>query len=349
MGKGPCLQPALPQRPRQSLCDGGAAQGACETTRELMRDECTTASSFYARIARIERDIFMLAALVTTFVGLVLVCGLAHAELADPAPERVAFASADGRTPLLGYVYKPATMYVSRVPAIVMMHGRGGAYSQRADGVYDTTTLSLRHKAWGRIWAKNGYIAMLVDGFGPRGYPQGFPRFSYATRPKEVDEVTVRPLDAYGALAYLRSRPDVLADRIGLQGWSNGGSATIMAMSDDAPGITSLTSKIGFRAAIALYPACGLKGRFDNKAFRPYAPTLILHGTGDEEVSHKRCVSLVNRSRSNGGDVEIKLYRLATHGFDSPDRKRQRIDANADAAEDAVERSLRFFAQYLGP
>jgi len=28
MGQGPCLQPALPPRPRRSLCDGGAAQGA---------------------------------------------------------------------------------------------------------------------------------------------------------------------------------------------------------------------------------------------------------------------------------------------------------------------------------
>lgn len=28
MGTGPCLQPALPRRPRQSLCDGGAAQDA---------------------------------------------------------------------------------------------------------------------------------------------------------------------------------------------------------------------------------------------------------------------------------------------------------------------------------
>jgi hypothetical protein len=30
MGQGPCLQPALPPRPRRSLCDGGAAQGAID-------------------------------------------------------------------------------------------------------------------------------------------------------------------------------------------------------------------------------------------------------------------------------------------------------------------------------
>ena len=40
----------------------------------------------------------------------------------------------------------------------------------------------------------------------------------------------MRPLDAYGALAYLRTRADVVADRIGLHGWSNGASATLAAM-----------------------------------------------------------------------------------------------------------------------
>jgi hypothetical protein len=87
-------------------------------------------------------------------------------------PERVAFMSADGHTELVGYVYRPPAIPGARVPAVVMMHGRAGAYSERAHGVYDASTLSLRHKAWGREWAEAGYVAILVDGFGPRGYAQ---------------------------------------------------------------------------------------------------------------------------------------------------------------------------------
>ena len=34
-----------------------------------------------------------------------------------------------------------------------------------------------------RCGRRKGYVAVLVDGFGPRGYPAGFPRFSYDTRP----------------------------------------------------------------------------------------------------------------------------------------------------------------------
>ena len=60
-----------------------------------------------------------------------------------------------------------------RTPAVVMMHGRAGVYSSLAKGRYDASTLSKRHQQWGRIWAKQGYLAILVDGFGPRGYPSG--------------------------------------------------------------------------------------------------------------------------------------------------------------------------------
>lgn len=292
----------------------------------------------------------------TTLVMLAVAAGLAALTVRPavlraeegPTPERVTFPSADGRTTLVGYLFRPEIEAGTRVPAVVMMHGRGGAYSDRANGVYTAATLSLRHKAWGREWSKAGFIAILVDGFGPRGYPQGFPRFSYDQRPEELSETSVRPLDAYGALAYLRSRPDVAPDRIGLQGWSNGGSAAIAAMSREAPGITSPTPQTGFAAALAFYPACGLKGQFDDRPFLPYAPTRVFHGSADEEVSYKRCVALAERSRESGGDVQIKIYQGATHSFDSPSRKRQKVDANADATEDATERSLRFFARHLG-
>jgi dienelactone hydrolase len=116
-------------------------------------------------------------------------------------PERVQFGSADWKTTLVGYVFKPSNQKGARVPAVVMMHGRAGPYSSLAHGVYDASTLSQRHQFWGRLWAAQGYIAVLVDGFGPRGYPQGFGRFSYGSRPAELDEVSIRPLDAYGALA----------------------------------------------------------------------------------------------------------------------------------------------------
>lgn len=274
------------------------------------------------------------------------IAGAAAEPPSGPLPERVTFKSADGHTTLVGYVFKPEGVHPARTPAVVMMHGRAGAYSSAAKGVYDASTLSRRHRAWGHHWAEQGYLAVLVDGFGPRGYPQGFPRFSYDTRPEELNEVTVRPLDAYGALAYLRTRDDVAGDRVALQGWSNGGSAALATLSTTAIGITAPTPATGFRAALAFYPACGLKGQFDD-GLLPYAPVRVFQGSADEEVSPRRCAELVDKSRARGGDIRFHLYPEATHNFDDPSPKHQDDDANAAATEDVIRRATVFFAKEL--
>ena len=261
-------------------------------------------------------------------------------------PDTVTFPSADQKTTLTGYVFRPPHRGTERLPAVVMMHGRAGAYSSLADGTYDATTLSKRHKFWGETLAREGYLAILVDGFGPRGYPHGFPQHSYGDRPPELDETTVRPLDAYGALAYLRTRPDVDSKAIALLGWSNGGSATLAAMAADTPALPQASVETGFRGALAFYPACGLKGKFDD-GYLPYGPVRVFIGAADEEVSPKRCEDLVEKSEMKGGDIKISVYPGATHDFDDPGRKRASVDANADAVSDAVPKALRFLGERL--
>jgi carboxymethylenebutenolidase len=274
-----------------------------------------------------------------------LLVATAHGQEASTPPERVTFPSADGHTKLVGYVFMPIHKEGVRMPAVVLMHGRAGAYSILAKGRYDASTLTQRHQMWSLLWSAQGFIALMVDGFGPRGYPAGFPRGSYGDRPNDINEVTVRPLDAYGALAWLRKRPDVLGDRIALQGWSNGGSATLATM---AAGVATTPASVkGFTAAIAYYPACGLKGQFED-GYRPYAPVRVFHGTEDEEVSYELCQKLVEKSRAQGaGDIDIKVYAGATHDFDDPGRKRQSVKANARAMTDSMARAQHFLGQQL--
>jgi dienelactone hydrolase len=97
---------------------------------------------------------------------------------------------------------------------------------------------------------------------------------------------------------------------------------------------------------LAFYPACGLKGQFEN-GYLPYAPVRVFHGTADEEVSPRRCGELVEKSKAGGGTIEIRFYPGASHGFDDPGSRRQSNKANAVATEDAVRRSLQFFAEQL--
>jgi dienelactone hydrolase len=273
--------------------------------------------------------------------------GPGRAQVADVLPSTVQFPSADGKTTLTGFVYTPKDNPAERAPAVVMMHGRAGPYSTNVknSGPYKASTLSKRHKMWGESWSALGYVAVLVDSFGPRGFPGGFGRYTINQRPDAVNEVTVRPLDAYGALAYLRSRSDVAAERIGLQGWSNGGSAALAAMAVDAPGLAS--PAMGFRAALVFYAGCGLRGHFDAQGYRPYATVLAFHGTADEETSPQRCRRLIERSRSLGGDISLRLYPGATHGFDDPGRQKE--PPNRAATADAKMSSEALFERLLAP
>jgi dienelactone hydrolase len=259
-------------------------------------------------------------------------------------PQTVHFASEDGRTRLVGYLFRPSGG--GPHPAIVLLHGRAGPYSSLAKGRYDASTLSKRHKEWGALWAEHGYVALLVDSFGPRGYPKGFPRGSYDERPAEVSEQTVRPLDAYGGLRYLRALPDVDPTRIGVQGWSNGGMTVLVTMSEKAPGIRNPSPETGFRAALALYPGCRMEAV--QGVYRPYAPLTVLIAGADEEVNPEACEAFSKKARTNGADLHYFVYPGAEHNFDDPGRKKQSVPANERATEDAKRRAEKFFGEHLG-
>ncbi len=263
--------------------------------------------------------------------------------LAAPPPDTVRFASRDGKTMLTGYVFHPGTP--GRHAAVVMLHGRAGPYSVLKRGTYTAETLTMRHRMWGEFWAERGYVALHVDSFGPRGYPDGFPKHSYSARPHEVSEQSVRPLDAYGALDYLRTRDDVLPDRIGVQGWSNGGMTVLAAIGPHVPGAAPADATRGFRAAIAQYPGCRVQaGQSD---YRPYPPLLVFAATDDDEVSPWVCQRFAGEVRARGGDVEFVLYEGAHHSYDDPGKRKQSHAPNREALLDTQRRAEAFFLRHL--
>ena len=262
------------------------------------------------------------------------------ASLAPGAEIRtVHFQSADRQTRLVAYMFEP--MGAAPHAAIVLLHGRAGPYSSLAKGVYDATTLSKRHKEWGNFWAERGYYALLVDSFGPRGFPKGFPAGSHNHRPPEVSEETVRPLDAYGALRYLRTHKSVIGDRIGVQGWSNGGMTVLVTMSEGAPG----RIEPGFRASIAEYPGCGMKAIKGD--YRAYAPILMLLAEDDEEVNPHACEEFGKRAKEAGNGLQFHTYPGAQHNYDDPGREKQSVPANRKATEDTFRRAEAYFGSHL--
>lgn len=283
------------------------------------------------------RDLTMNFVLLSTVLWLGLTASAAQIKT-------VHFQSEDHKTRLVGYLFEPSSP--GSHAAVVMLHGRAGPYSAAAKGVYNATTLSKRHREWGEFWAARGYIALLVDSFGPRGYPSGFGRGSYENRPAEVSEQTVRPLDAYGALRYLRARRDVTANRIGLQGWSNGAMTALVTMSDHAPGLSQPSAESGFRAAVAEYPGCGMDAVKGN--YHAYAPVLMMIASADEEVSPKVCAAFAKRATAPG-NFESIVFEGAEHNFDDPGKAKQANPANRKATAEAMRRAESFFRTRLSP
>jgi carboxymethylenebutenolidase len=254
-------------------------------------------------------------------------------------PETVFFKSADGVTEIVGYLFKPATP--GPHPAIVMLHGRAGPYSandnagctfvsRSARSACNAATLSRRHAMWGEFWAARGLLALLPDSFGPRGKAHGFGRFSHGDPERDdVNEKAVRPLDAEGALAFLRARNDVVRDRVFLQGWSNGASTTLNVMIRQGGRVD------GFRAALAFYPGCGREALLAPKVATS-APITMFLGSDDEEVAPAICQQVAQRSIEAGTSLVVAFYPGATHDFDDPGQRRQSVPANVAAKADAM-------------
>ncbi len=109
-------------------------------------------------------------------------------------------------------------------------------------------------------------------------------------------------MDAFAAAEWLARRSDVDAGRMGLLGWSNGGTSVLSAARD-----IRKPRGVEFKTAIAFYPGCRVMAE---QGFRPRIPVTILHGLADDWTPAAPCQSL------NG--VTFVGYPEAHHDFDHP-------------------------------
>lgn len=204
-----------------------------------------------------------------------------------------------------GDLLLPQDSGANRVPAVVLLHG--------SDGV-------TRHQyATARSLLELGVAAFVVDSFTTRGVDNTI-----------GDQGAVTPysmlIDAYEALALLRTHPRIDARRIALVGWSKGGMVADWA-SRERYRLQLATEPNAFAAHVAFYPWCGeqhvpvkLTG----------APLLYLVGARDDWTGSVPCVDYVERVRAAGFPVRLVLYPDAEHGFDYPGRFRRYL-ANAES------------------
>lgn len=224
-----------------------------------------------------------------------------------------------------GKLFKPVGS--GPFPAVVMLHGCNGIYSNSdpSQGVANT------YREWADRLVAAGYVALLVDSFTPRGTKNECGNGAIG-----VSEVTDRPLDVQAAYTYLAGLASVNAQKVGLLGWSHGGSTVLAALE------TSNVLGHPFRTAVAFYPGCGLYNAYGGIAastWAPYAPLTILHGGVDPLYTDGRCNTRVTRAVAKGAPAALVMYSGAKHGFDMAGVSTgtySQADYNAKAQADAA-------------
>ena len=269
---------------------------------------------------------------------------LALLPLAAPAQERVSFPSLEGSghapVVLTGFFFPAAS--TARAPAVALFHGCGGAYDRRG-------ALSQRMRDYAALFNAQGMHALVVDSLTPRYEKE------ICTQRTGSRRVTVasRRLDTLGAIAYLAERRDVDAARIGLVGWSHGGSTVLGATNRRRRDVASALAMPAF--AVAFYPGCETELK---RGYEPTVPLLLLVGELDDWTPAAPCRALARASAEP--KPEIESYAGAWHGFDSnvPVRLRKdvpngvnpgqgvHVGGNAAAARASRERLLRFLAAH---
>lgn len=238
---------------------------------------------------------------------LALFSAIALAQVPEPMAVRIAAAGySSSPTDLRAYWFAPQGGGVR--PAVVMVHGCGGAYAQ--DG-----TLNARHRMWGELLSAQGYGALMLDSFSSRGIHELCTQKFSERSLKEADRVG----DAYAALAWLRQQPGGDVAHIGLLGWSHGGGVTLDAITRKPAALAQ-----GFSAAVAFYPGCTARARRAD-GFRPYAPLLVLIGEADDWTPSAPCVALAQVAHQHGAPMQIVTYPNAYHDFDNPGLHRVRV------------------------
>ncbi|MDW3687853.1 dienelactone hydrolase family protein [Cupriavidus sp. CV2] len=178
-----------------------------------------------------------------------------------------------------------------KVPAIVLMHGSAGVEASMAQ--------------WVQAFNEIGVATFVVYVFEPRGVK------------RTAEDQTLVPyaadvMDAFQALQVLAGHPRIDATRIGVMGFSRGGSATFQTAEEPLRRAV-IKSDLKFALHIPVYAGC------NQVYWSPQitkAPLLNLIGDDDDYTLPEPCVRLAKRYADAGALVRTIQYAGARHSWD---------------------------------
>jgi dienelactone hydrolase len=180
----------------------------------------------------------------------------------------------------------------ARIPAMVVVHGSSGVVQNDWD--------------WAKRLNDLGVATFVIDNFTGRGVKE-----------TATDQSRLSPAaDVAGALAALRllaTHPSIDPSRIGVIGFSRGGSAAINSALEPIRHAI-INDDLRFAAHVARYPGCAVPFV---SAHLDGSPMLMLLGGKDDYTPASFCLAYAEKLRAKGASVREVVYPNANHAFDS--------------------------------
>jgi carboxymethylenebutenolidase len=186
--------------------------------------------------------------------------------------------------------------------------------------------------------AAEGYVAIAPDlNFRESPNVVGYDQLQAAIGLMQKLDAEKGMADLERVIAHLRAQNFVHGDRLGIIGFSTGGTLAFLAACKFSTDITAAVSFYGGGSAddsptAALNSAAGLQ-----------APILCFFGEIDPHIPLSQVNKIKDTLRTLGKSFDVKVYAGADHGFFCDDRG----SYHPEAARDAWERTKTWFAEHL--
>jgi carboxymethylenebutenolidase len=246
---------------------------------------------------------------VFSFILLLTLCSAALLPAAASSSQTVSYKSGDET--VSGYLALPEG--AGKHPAMIVIHEWWG--------------LNDWVKEQAQKYAAQGYVALAVDLY--RGKVGTTPDEAHILMRGLPDDRGLRDLEA--AFAYLASRPDVDASKIGSIGWCMGGGWSIK-LAEDQPKLAAFVVNYGSLPTDAAIIA------------KIKAPMMGNFGADDGGIPPESVHAFEAAMNAAGKGVDIKIYPDAGHAYQNPNNKK---GYRPEAAEDSQKRIAAFLAKYL--
>ncbi len=248
---------------------------------------------------------------------------------------------------------RPKSSKGGKGPAVMVLHGSGGLLKD-GSGKGDqpcSSEMESQYSEWAERLSGLGYTVLLPSSYSARGFCDKHKDSMPKNFDDKPEQIISRIYDTDAASRYLCELEGVDCARLGVLGFSQGGTMVMLALhwqvehalarfretkggevDMDVPDLKP--GRPEFKMGIAYYPGCGFDGAVPlstsgsiEDMYSPTGPLTILHGTKDSLLNHCSTEHGAGGREAQSKQVaaerkiedlyEVIVYDGASHSFDS--------------------------------